>query len=890
MRAGILSNSRNFFTEDFYARRFTKKENSCNKALRGAYSRLRGEKNVADFFFNPSSGENYHSQWVKYLQTEEFVSEQTRQMSKAVGKYVHDFQATMDLAARDQSRAMEDLAFTISDSFSRGLGSLEGQVASGLAQVSAELSGVANQVGELGRQMEDFTSLVDWRMSMMIEQQRLANVIAGNIALLLRIPDSQKDRQHLIEQGLKFFQNGRLDSDLYVDALERLHKALEYDDTDYFVLHRIGMIYLYGGKCIDVAKAQEYFQRAAKYAVVESNPDAVRLVSVLAQNSPNQLNTPAKVQDLAAHSYLQAGIACYVQGNFTEAAQLAGKAYRLHPSLLEAGFTQAKALCAGGHAAEAAPIVTGIVGQSREYALKVVADLDLAPNPEVKEAMAKMRDAAVAVAKGKLDQLKSQAEGNQQCLAVIAQMEQDLAKNTYLGALACVDDINKRRSWIYKKVEAKALEPVGKYLLSSHNERVAAVCVSPDMRIVGVGFAESTGDTFRTVKIYDLLTGKLVSEKDFGEKAKISGLGFPHGRNLVAVGTDAEVQIWDAELSRKITSYPPRFIKEACFSPNGRWLAMYGGGYLHIWDADNNKQAIKPWFANRIQDGTLRFSPDSKKFAFGGGNVILALNDMEKLLNDFSDNKGTVFKYATFETTKVKAVNFSKSGRYIVGAGDGDVKVWEVPTGRDVSSSHRPGRCEYATFLKDDGELAVVSNSSDIFVMDAETMTPLASCKGSLIKAVYPAHHSDYLVAHSSEKSAETMIIYRIERVLVEKAVELPLQEFIDFYRAREQARAAFEQSKGTARGTLTMVKARQAEAQEEKKKAETRARLEQERKLRLEREAKDYFQAAVRKEAEQDKKWLFKNYGEALALYQKAYDMGVTEAKSKIEKLRQKM
>jgi hypothetical protein len=105
-------------------------------------------------------------------------------------------------------------------------------------------------------------------MDVQIEQQKLSNLLLENIAELLRVPDSEKERQHSIELGIKFFVNASKDADLFADALEELLKAESLMKQDYFVLHRIGCIYLYVEKYINPEKALEYFLRAAKYASV----------------------------------------------------------------------------------------------------------------------------------------------------------------------------------------------------------------------------------------------------------------------------------------------------------------------------------------------------------------------------------------------------------------------------------------------------------------------------------------------------------------------------------------------------------------------------------------------------------------------------------------------
>ena len=143
---------------------------------------------------------------------------------------------------------------------------------------------VGRGMNVLSNQMTDVNdtlSFLNRNMDIQVEQQKLSNLLLQKIAELLRVPDSEKERQHSIELGIKFFVNAIKDPDLYADALEELLKAESLMKQDYFVLHRIGCIYLHVNKYINPEKALDYFLRAAKYASVESDPEAMRLVNAL---------------------------------------------------------------------------------------------------------------------------------------------------------------------------------------------------------------------------------------------------------------------------------------------------------------------------------------------------------------------------------------------------------------------------------------------------------------------------------------------------------------------------------------------------------------------------------------------------------------------------------
>ena len=64
-------------------------------------------------------------------------------------------------------------------------------------------------------------NFINRNLDIQIEQQKLSNLLLQNIAELLRVPDSEKERQHCIELGVKFFVNASKDEDLYADLHNR---------------------------------------------------------------------------------------------------------------------------------------------------------------------------------------------------------------------------------------------------------------------------------------------------------------------------------------------------------------------------------------------------------------------------------------------------------------------------------------------------------------------------------------------------------------------------------------------------------------------------------------------------------------------------------------------
>jgi len=171
-----------------------------------------------------------------------------------------------------------------------------------------------------------------------IEQQKATNMLLHDIKELLRLPDIERERIYAIELGLKFFSKAQLDAELFSDALIEFQKAEKIMNQDYFVLHKIGLIYLLVSEHLDVPKALEYFKKAARYASVENDHEIRTLAYLNNDHAYDEINSNAndigqnEINIMASESYERAAFCAYVLGEIIEAISLQTKAIKLNPS------------------------------------------------------------------------------------------------------------------------------------------------------------------------------------------------------------------------------------------------------------------------------------------------------------------------------------------------------------------------------------------------------------------------------------------------------------------------------------------------------------------------------------------------------------------------------
>jgi WD40 repeat protein len=146
-------------------------------------------------------------------------------------------------------------------------------------------------------------------------------------------------------------------------------------------------------------------------------------------------------------------------------------------------------------------------------------------------------------------------------------------------------------------------------------QRVNAVCLAPEGRLVACGYRDGT------VRTWDVETGRELAAVA-GHRRMVTGLAFtPDGRTLATASEDALVRLWDPATLRELATLRGHLlgVHSVQISPDGRRLAS----------GSHAKEAVKLWdLATRQEVASLAgrgsffyrttFSPD--------GNVLAAIN------------------------------------------------------------------------------------------------------------------------------------------------------------------------------------------------------------------------------------------------------------------------
>jgi RNA polymerase sigma factor (sigma-70 family) len=205
---------------------------------------------------------------------------------------------------------------------------------------------------------------------------------------------------------------------------------------------------------------------------------------------------------------------------------------------------------------------------------------------------------------------------------------------------------------------------------------VFSIALSPDGKILATGINHFDPDRAGEVALWDTNTGKLVSLLQ-GHKELVHALAFaPDGRTLASASHDNTVKVWDRATGKELRSYDVTDSHWAttlvAFSPDGRTLAV-------------------GWAKGPGQEGV-------------------------KLLDVASGNETA--RFPGFSAA------FSPNGKFLAtGTLNGELKLWDVATGRDLASREaHHGPVTSLAFSPDGKTLATVSNADDtVRLWDAGT-------------------------------------------------------------------------------------------------------------------------------------------------------------------------
>ena len=207
--------------------------------------------------------------------------------------------------------------------------------------------------------------------------------------------------------------------------------------------------------------------------------------------------------------------------------------------------------------------------------------------------------------------------------------------------------------------------------LRGHTYWVTALAVSAD------GQRLYSGSHDRTIKAWDLKTGKEISTRR-GHAGGINQLALSrNGQRLFSVGADNAIKVWDLSSVQEIQTLTGVMdnVLGLASSADGQRLFLAGADKtIKVWDVAAGKVVLTfPGHANQIR--CLALSPDDRRLASAGGDIKLW---------DLETGQETLSLPGHGDIT---CLAWSRDGkRLFTGSTDETIKVWDLDTRQEIRS------------------------------------------------------------------------------------------------------------------------------------------------------------------------------------------------------------
>jgi WD40 repeat protein len=253
--------------------------------------------------------------------------------------------------------------------------------------------------------------------------------------------------------------------------------------------------------------------------------------------------------------------------------------------------------------------------------------------------------------------------------------------------------------------------------LNRHSDLVTSVTFSPDGKTI------ASGSFDKTVKLWDVATGKPITTFN-GHSDLVTSVTFsPNGKTIASGSRDKTVKLWDVAPGKPITTFNGHsdLVDSVVFSPDGKTIASGSRDKtVKLWDVATGKPITT--FNGHSFGGSI-FSPNDKTIAsvsWGKGKPIITFNDGKTIASGSGDKTvkwdvTTGKPITTFNghSNSVNSVIFSPDGKTIAsGSRDNTVKLWDVATGKPITTFNGHSNSVNSVIFSPDGK-TIASGSGD---------------------------------------------------------------------------------------------------------------------------------------------------------------------------------
>jgi WD40 repeat protein len=700
---------------------------------------------------------------------------------------------------------------------------------------------------------------LDWRQATKIAFRRVTQILSEFDSIFPRHGANERTFEQL-RKGLHAFKEGFFDAAQYKTAVDSLQRVAAINGWHLCVEENLGVTALFIPTHIQPDKAVEHFEAAARDIMSNLTEEHWPLADVFHKTlipgaTRSEIDTVRKI--LASECYFLAGLASYIRGHHEEAIEFTSRAYHLFSDFAEAGFLHAKSLAASGDIGRALPVLKNLTDNHDVYTVKTAMDPDLNGHPDIHALLRDHRDRRVERLKERVDALRSKMVPTSAGKTILNQISLLLSRSITIDALTAEQELARTRDWSTTKL---LINYQLMHTLSRHSTTVKSIAFHPDDKLLASGGSDSA------VVLWNLEKNR-EDRRLMGHSHGVDSLCFsPDGDVLYSGGGDTFIQMWNVQSGKKTARFSGHShnVDSLSVSPDGSMLASGADdATIQLWKLETQEN-IRSLTGHANAINSIRFDP---------AGTLLASASSDHTVKLWSIPSGNVLMTLTAHQDSVHAVRFSPDGRYLATAGaDRLIIIWDARTGEKIHTlTGHVGPVHSLSFHPEGHVLASGSSDTTIKLWDVTAGKELTTVLGNTTGIqTLSFSHDGTMIACGGEKGivrvwSKRLLPLKSSTIVMNLSADIGT--FIAYERHNEDEMLANVKELG-------------------------RIHYKQEKEKERERWFNAYklCEEGKREEHEQDKKWLFRNYEEALKLYQQALDLGYEEALERIEKIRRKM
>jgi tetratricopeptide (TPR) repeat protein len=343
---------------------------------------------------------------------------------------------------------IENSTSAITGTLENGFNALIETNSKGFNQVSSDLNGINNTLNNI-------SGILDWGFSETIEQIKTSNILLGNIAVLLKIAEFEKESEAYIKEGMKFFKNAMFNKKRYSDALENFLLAEKVAKRNYFLLQKIGLVYLFSKEHLNIDLALQYFLKASDYSLDETRDNSAKTTNFLnidvSEDFNNYTTSVLSIKSQTAYSYIYAGRCYYLQKQYSKALEYATKANTMMPNILEASYDMAKYNSVLNDVDKSIEILDEIIAKDKFISLKVINDFDLISKPKVVGYLESLRKNTVNELETELSHFQLGIDNNI-VKSLVNNAKSNFKLNKFLQSKISIENLNKQYEFELERI------------------------------------------------------------------------------------------------------------------------------------------------------------------------------------------------------------------------------------------------------------------------------------------------------------------------------------------------------------------------------------------------------------------------------------------------------